>query len=331
MLVRAIRRLGVAAIEFPALLAAIAVVLASDAAGYAQQKQTEPKPALWRITDEDSTLWIFGSIHALEPGTRWRRPELDAALEAVEIVYFETPGDVGAMLVGRFFIDQFGAYPPGERLRDKVSPALAEEITEVAASVGITPQQLDQMRPWLAALSLEVVAGATLSEEAGVDMVLEREARGAGKELRYLETIEQQLGYFADLPERAQLLLLEQTMRTRRQKLTMFSRHGRRLEPRRAGRRRRIYGRRMAASCDGAAGDAAQSHLDRASGGVHVRRGGRAGCDRRRTHGRRRQFDPPHGGARVRDRAILNLITTNQRRLVANIFRSLFLADRRSI
>ena len=52
-----------------------------------------PKPALWRFSDEDSTLWIFGSVHLLDPDLKWRRPELEKALAEVEYVYFEAPLD----------------------------------------------------------------------------------------------------------------------------------------------------------------------------------------------------------------------------------------------
>ena len=33
----------------------------------------EPGPGLWRLEDEDTVIYLFGTIHSLPEGVDWRR------------------------------------------------------------------------------------------------------------------------------------------------------------------------------------------------------------------------------------------------------------------
>ena len=46
-------------------------------------------PALWALSDEDTTVYLFGTVHLLKPDLEWRTPEFDAALEASQAIYKE--------------------------------------------------------------------------------------------------------------------------------------------------------------------------------------------------------------------------------------------------
>jgi uncharacterized protein YbaP (TraB family) len=65
------------------LLAAAAVLLSAAPAWSA--------PAIWRVRDADTTVTLFGSMHALPPGAQWRTPELDRAIAEADEVWFEFP------------------------------------------------------------------------------------------------------------------------------------------------------------------------------------------------------------------------------------------------
>src|SRR5215217_1290637 len=73
------KRLG----RFTALFAGFA--LASCAAQTAQAPTATvaaARPALWRLSDADTTIYLFGTIHALPEGAQWRTPALDQAMAA---------------------------------------------------------------------------------------------------------------------------------------------------------------------------------------------------------------------------------------------------------
>ena len=43
-------------------------------------KAPAARPALWKLADSDTTIYLFGTIHLLPKGTEWRTAKFDAAL-----------------------------------------------------------------------------------------------------------------------------------------------------------------------------------------------------------------------------------------------------------
>lgn len=132
-------------------------------------------PPLWRVTDADTEMVLFGSIHALPEGLDWRTGELDEALAAADLVAFE-------ILAPASEAEEFEMMAPmmryliGERpLSETVSPATLERARAAAAAHGLEPQALEMFRPWAAALMLEVGADEAngRSGDLGVDTLIE--------------------------------------------------------------------------------------------------------------------------------------------------------------
>ena len=44
----------------------------------------EPSPAIWKLADEDTTIYLFGTFHLLPDGFLWRSPELDGVVEEAD-------------------------------------------------------------------------------------------------------------------------------------------------------------------------------------------------------------------------------------------------------
>lgn len=179
------------------------------------------KPALWVVRDADSTLYLFGTIHVLRPGTDWRTPEIQAAFDASSDVWMEieNPDDQSAMMP---LIQQHGL----SLTRPLSSLLTAEEFTDLdaaARSIGATGEQLNLLRPWLAALTLSVapLAKAGYDPTSGVEMMLKAQAEAAGKSVHGLETLEKQIGILAGLPEAEQLIFLRSTLRDYDQAIEM--------------------------------------------------------------------------------------------------------------
>jgi uncharacterized protein YbaP (TraB family) len=166
-------------------------------------------PALWRITDADTTVYLFGTVHVLPPAVEWRTQKIDAALAESKAVYFETdldpaPNEILPVL------QKLGMYPPSERLSDKLSQEDKADLEKAVNDLGLPYFQLETMKPWLAGVTIAeaMITRAGYDATSGVERKLAPSAIGAGKEIRKLETIEQQLLAFADVPEKAQLRFL---------------------------------------------------------------------------------------------------------------------------
>jgi uncharacterized protein YbaP (TraB family) len=166
-------------------------------------------PALWRITDADTTVYLFGTVHVLPPAVEWRTQKIDSALAESKAVYFETdldpaPNEILPVL------QKLGMYPPSERLSDKLSQDDKAALENAVNDLGLPYFQLEAMKPWLAGVTIAeaMITRAGYDATSGVERKLAPSAIGAGKEIRKLETIEQQLLAFADVPEKAQLRFL---------------------------------------------------------------------------------------------------------------------------
>jgi len=50
-------------------------------------------PALWRVHNGTSTVYLFGSLHILPRGYGWTTPEIERAMSASDLFIFEVPVD----------------------------------------------------------------------------------------------------------------------------------------------------------------------------------------------------------------------------------------------
>lgn len=170
---------------------------------------TEARPAMWRVADEDTTIYLFGTIHILPQGVDWRTDVMDAALAASDELVLEAIIDDDPSAAGMLFARmgmQPGLPPLLERVPEEKRPALQAMI----AGSGVPMQVLDQMKSWTAALILVATRFQQmgLQMDQGAEKVLNA-AFAEGRPVIGLETMEQQLGFFDGLSEEAQRAFLE--------------------------------------------------------------------------------------------------------------------------
>jgi uncharacterized protein len=157
---------------------------------------------LWQLSDADSTIWLLGTVHALQPGVNWRSVTIDRAFESADVVVFEidpTQANTEATMAA---FAALGRNPPGVTLSRQLSPQEAELLGEVAARLGLSLNALEPLRPWLAAQQVSLAAALTQGArpELGVEQVLAPEARARGQAIESLETPLGQIEVLANLP-----------------------------------------------------------------------------------------------------------------------------------
>ncbi len=171
------------------------------------------EPALWQVADADTEIILFGSIHELPPGVAWLTPRVTARVDAADTLVLEAvlPDDPGvvAQLVARL-----GYSPAPPKLATRVAPSKRTALKAAIAGAGLSPDTLDLMETWLAAIVLGDGALARLgfTAENGVEATLTARVRAADKPVTPLETLEQQFGYFDNLSETDQRALLDATV-----------------------------------------------------------------------------------------------------------------------
>jgi uncharacterized protein YbaP (TraB family) len=198
------------------LLAAAALALAACAPSPPRSDPPpQGEPALWRVADADSEIWLFGSVHLLPPDLQWRSPRLDAAFAAADEFVTETemPGPQTASAF-QAFIERNGQLPPDQTVRQMLSRRDAARLERVAGELGYNMASLDRQRPWLTAMQLSSadLMRSGQSPEHGVEAVLAAEAARTGKRLSTLETLEEQLSALSNLAPQDEAHFLSVTL-----------------------------------------------------------------------------------------------------------------------
>jgi uncharacterized protein YbaP (TraB family) len=169
-------------------------------------------PRLWVVRDADSTIYLFGAVHVLRPETTWRWAGVEAAFDSASDVWFEisNPDDQAAVLP---LVQQHGL-SPDRPLSSLLTPAEFADLGRAAGTMGLTAQQMDPFRPWLASLTLSVapMIKAGYDPQSGVELVLKARAEAAGKRVHGFETIDKQVALLAGMSEADQLSFLRSTL-----------------------------------------------------------------------------------------------------------------------
>ncbi len=203
------------------------VALAASTATRAQPVAAPPAlmadPALWVVRDADTTIYLLGTVHVLKPGTQWLdggvKKAYDASSEVVLELLQPEPAAMQASM-GKYGID-----PDGPVLTAKLSPELKAAYLKTTGELGLPAPAFEKFQPWLVSvvMSLTAIQKAGYDPESGVEKQITAVAKRDGKTMAGLETADEQLSFFASLPEAAQIALLKSTIEQLPTVNTMFA------------------------------------------------------------------------------------------------------------
>lgn len=186
----------------PMLVAALIVT-----PGCSRPRPAPARPALFVVTDADTVIWLFGTIHALPANVRWETPPVRHAIDHADMLVTEIAPPDPAAISAQFnaLAHRKGLPPVAARVPARLRPALAQAIQ----TAGESATALDRQESWAAALALENgrARAAGASAINGVEHVLA--LRFAGRPQRALETAGSQLTLFDRLGEADQRRLLQ--------------------------------------------------------------------------------------------------------------------------
>ena len=190
-------------------LLVLLALLSACATTATSQNPPGPSPALWELSDADTTIHIFGTIHALPKDLVWRTEAFDAAFEAADTFCVETDVDAKAMEVIQITFDE-GMFADGDQLSNYLTAEEKADLYEVSQAVGILPVSIELMKPWNAMLTLSSAVGIKLGldEASGVEFVLLPEARASGKTICEMESPLEHVTSISRLPLDVQIEVL---------------------------------------------------------------------------------------------------------------------------
>jgi uncharacterized protein YbaP (TraB family) len=222
-LLREMKLVGLLAGLWLAAPAPAAAPAAAPRTAFAAAPRGEPRPAIWLLADADTRIYLFGTVHVLHPGLRWRSAALNRVVREARELVLELDDDemansgpqvMGAMALGK-------SVPVLQRVTPERRAALTRLLTELEIPEG----SLDGLETWAVAVILGVgqmareyssESGPGLAAAAaalpGVEEVLTAEFRADGRPITGVETAADQIGAFRGMPLAVQQAMLDETV-----------------------------------------------------------------------------------------------------------------------
>lgn len=188
------------------LLIIIAPLTWADSAGHPL--------TLWRAEGTTNAVYLLGSIHLLRSTDHPLPTAIDAAYEEAEVLVMELDMDDLDPAAMQQLFNESGVLRDGTTLRDLMGEKLYAEAEAAAEAIDIPIDMLAQSEPWLAAITVEMLALYRIgfNPMLGIEMHMTSKAIGDGKPIEGLELAEEQLQFLDGLSLQAQRDMLLQTL-----------------------------------------------------------------------------------------------------------------------
>jgi len=147
-------------------------------------------PALWVVKDADTTIYLFGTFHALDGTTNWFKDDVKTAFDSSGELILET-------LVPELPKKNGTTTSPPPKLSASGRARFGQRATSVAAIPQVAP-------PASLLASTQIVMNAShargMSSAQGADAILREAAENRGETVAGLESFQFQLNMFSSLP-----------------------------------------------------------------------------------------------------------------------------------
>ena len=175
--------------------------------------QVQATPPLWKITSAHGTIYLLGTIHMMKPNVNWESVPVKAALAASSKLVEEV-SNADDMAAAQTLLLQYGI-DREHPLSTKIGKEDLARLDAALQQMGIPGEAaLEPLRPWAAMLMISAlpILKAGYTPESGVDVTLAREWKATGKTVDGLETLDQQIHFFADMSEADQVMALHASL-----------------------------------------------------------------------------------------------------------------------
>jgi uncharacterized protein len=152
-----------------------------------------PTPLLWKVSDQDNSIYLLGSFHLLKADDYPLSPDIDAVFAEAENLVFEVPPSqlTDPLLAQK--MQEMAGFSDGGSLSQVLPPDVREKMGQVLGKERVA--QMDGMEPWFINLGLLIGISQQMGFKAdqGLDLHIARMAEAANKPVSGLETAEEQL------------------------------------------------------------------------------------------------------------------------------------------
>jgi uncharacterized protein YbaP (TraB family) len=204
----------------------VGAVLVLAAGGFAAAGERMPfgQGLLWKVERSDvAPSHVFGTIHSTDSRVRRLPKPVNNVVRSAKIMILEVARtDDMPIRMARLMMLR-----DGKRLEEILGTDLFRQFAEVAGRYGLPANLLQRIKPWAALMTISLPPQEKSRQAAGklpLDLALGARAQKRGIPVYGLETVEEQLNLFEDLPEADQISLLQAAIRDHDKVGPMFER-----------------------------------------------------------------------------------------------------------
>jgi uncharacterized protein len=166
----------------------------------------EPKHhSLWSLKGKTNTVYLLGSVHFLSEAEKLPAVLEDAYRDSEVLLMEIDMDDLDPAETQRITLE-LGMQPAGQSLQQQLGQPTFAKLETRAKEVGVDPALLNRFRPWFAGMTLMQLQlmKMGLAPTAGVEQRFTARATADKKPIHGLETLRDQLGMLAGMPEKQQ-------------------------------------------------------------------------------------------------------------------------------
>ena len=153
-------------------------------------------PAMWEVSDGDTTFTLIGSVHQLPPQLNWQDRRVLSAMAHSDELWLELAPREYAAIPALF--DAVSSDESVASIDQRIGRARAEQVIDQLNQIGIDEGDAQAMESWAIAMSFGAVAGndAGLARENGVEDVLTAAFQRTSRPIIGLESAASQFAAF---------------------------------------------------------------------------------------------------------------------------------------
>lgn len=177
---------------------------------FAYAHAANDKAFFWQVTSDTATVYLLGSIHFADKSFYPLRQEIENAFSRCEYLVVELDVNKVDAEIYNSLLSQKGVYKDGKTIKDVISNETWLQLQKRLDQLNINYDVIKNYRPGVLVLTLTAmqVMHMGFDPQLGIDVHFLLEATRQAKNIIELETLEQQINLFLNIPD-GELLLKE--------------------------------------------------------------------------------------------------------------------------
>ena len=162
----------------------------------------------WRVSSPTTAVYLLGSIHFADSSFYPLRELVEKNFQQADALVVELDITGIDPLQYSEYIRRHGYYPPGDSIKQHISKQSWQRLRALLQTFNIAPETVATKKPGLLIMDLTAAMLDRLGYQAGegIDLHFILQARRQGKPVIGLESLQQQLALFINMPAAETLL-----------------------------------------------------------------------------------------------------------------------------